>query len=206
MSLKKPDLSLNDAQIRRSFHAKKLRKQHAAPNTLVLDELGLQHGRCRADIAVINGHFIGYEIKSDEDSLGRLDLQVAAYNAVFDSVTVVVGTRHLIGVKTIIPEWWGIITATSGQRGAIHFETIRRAKLNLSTEDFSVAQLLWRKEAEEELIKIGVTGRILTKNRSTLYHELINALGASELRKVVRQRLMNRIDWRRPEQAFQYGD
>lgn len=206
MYSKKSESSLNDALIRQSFHEKKLRKQHAAANTLVLDELGLQHGRCRADIAVINGHFIGYEIKSDDDSLSRLNLQVTAYNAVFDNVTAVVGSRHLVGVQKIIPDWWGIMVALTGQRGAIHFETIRRAKMNLYTEDFSVAQLLWRKEAEEELIKLGITGRILSQNRSTLYNELIYALGASELRRVVRQRLKNRTGWRHLEQPSLCGD
>ena len=72
---------MNDAQIRSSFHSKKLRRHHATPDTLVVDELGLKHGKCRADIAVINGHLIGYEIKSDDDSLHRLARQVEAYNA-----------------------------------------------------------------------------------------------------------------------------
>jgi hypothetical protein len=39
---------------------------------LVLDELGIDHGRQRADIAVINGRMTGYEIKSDRDTLAPL--------------------------------------------------------------------------------------------------------------------------------------
>jgi len=202
----KRESTLNDAIIRQSFHHKKLRQHHAAPDTLVLDELGLQHGKCRADIAVINGHFVGYEIKSDDDSLCRLAQQVDAYNAVFDHITAVVGKRHLVGVGKIIPSWWGIVVAGKGQRGAIHFETVRRAKMNLSSDDFSVAQLLWRKEAEEELVKIGLTGSILRKNRSILYRELIDALGAHELRKIVRQRLKNRKGWRHLAPPSLYAD
>jgi len=63
---------MNDAGIRRNLHCKKLRRHHVDPDTLVVDELGLKHGKCRADIAVINGHLMGYEIKSDDDSLRRL--------------------------------------------------------------------------------------------------------------------------------------
>jgi hypothetical protein len=197
---------LNDAIIRQSFHHKKLRKHHAASDTLVLDELGLQHGRCRADIAVVNGHLVGYEIKSDDDSLNRLAQQVDAYNAVFDNITAVVGTRHLVGVDRMVPGWWGLMIASKGQRGAVHFETVRRATMNLSSDDFSVAQLLWRSEAEEELVKIGFTGKILKQNRSTLYKELIKTLGARKLRKVVRQRLKSRTGWRHPEPPSQCGD
>ena len=54
---------MNDGRIRAAFHGKILRRQHLCPETLVLDELGLMHGRCRADIAVVNGCLIGYEIK-----------------------------------------------------------------------------------------------------------------------------------------------
>ena len=189
---------MNDAQIRSSFHRKKLRRHHATPDTLVVDELGLKHGRCRADIAVINGHLIGYEIKSDDDSLHRLAQQVEVYNAVFDRATAVVGRRHLVGVKKLVPCWWGLMVAMAGQRGAIHFETIRRAALNPSADDFAVAQLLWRAEAEEELVKQGFSGRILRQKRSVLYREIVHVLGPRELRNVVRKRLQNRTDWRRP--------
>ncbi len=193
---------MNDAQIRSCFHHKKLRRLHAAPNTLVVDELGLKHGRCKADIAVINSHLIGYEIKSNDDSLHRLAEQVNTYNAVFDRATVVLALRHLKNVQKMIPCWWGITAAMEGQRGAIHFETVRRAALNPSPDEFAVAQLLWRNEAEEELAKRGTSGRVLKKKRSVLYRELVDILDARELRDVVRVRLKNRISWRCPERFF----
>jgi len=189
---------MNDAQIRSSFHSKKLRRYHADPDTLVVDELGLKHGRCRADIAVINGHLIGYEIKSDDDSLHRLAQQVETYSAVFDRATAVVGRRHLGDVKKLVPRWWGIVAAMEGQRGAIHFETVRRAALNPSTDDVVVAQLLWRNEVEEELVKRGVSGRILRQKRLVLYREIVHLLDARELRNVVRECLRSRTNWRCP--------
>lgn len=189
---------MNDAQIRSCFHSKMLCRYHADPDTLVLDELGLKHGRCRADIAVINGQLIGYEIKSDDDSLRRLAAQVDTYSAVFDRATLVVGGRHLRRTNDLVPPWWGITTALEGQRGAICFETVRRAAINPSTDEFAVAQLLWRNEAEEELAKRGVAGRILRQTRSVLYRELVDILGACELRSVVRERLKSRTGWRCP--------
>jgi len=64
--------SMNDALIRKRFHEQELMPYHTAPNALVIDELGLHHGSCRADIAIVNGRMIGYEIKGETDSLKRL--------------------------------------------------------------------------------------------------------------------------------------
>ena len=94
---------MNDEQIRQQFHRESLRRHHDDSETVVVDELGLKHGRCRADIAVINGHFTGYEIKSDNDSLRRLPVQIDVYSAVFDRASVIVGEKHACAVKSLIP-------------------------------------------------------------------------------------------------------
>ncbi len=187
---------MNDAQIRESFHRKRLRRYHEDPDTLVVDELGLKHGRCRADITVINGHLIGYEIKSDVDSLRRLDEQIKNYSDVFDRATLVVGENHLPKAQKLIPEWWGIICATEGRRESVHFETVSTAKINPSVDDFSVAQLLWRNEAQEVLVKLGFTGKLLRQKRSDLYRALVDSLGSHNIRNTVRECLKNRRNWR----------
>jgi hypothetical protein len=43
--------------------------------SLVVEELGLNQGDARIDVAVVNGHLHGYEIKSDRDSLRRFHRQ-----------------------------------------------------------------------------------------------------------------------------------
>jgi len=90
---------MNDLQIRKAFHRTFLRTHHRDPSTLVLDELGLQHGKSRADIAVINGDLSGFEIKSDVDSLQRLTRQIERYSAVFDLHSlwlIVTSTTHQV--------------------------------------------------------------------------------------------------------------
>ncbi len=187
---------MNDAQIRKNFHQKRLRRHHATRSTLVVDELGLKHGKCRADIAVINGHLIGYEIKSDDDSLDRLNGQIQIYGAVFDRASLVVGERHLKDAQRIVPKWWGVLAAREGQRGAVHFETVRKAGMNPSVDDFSVAQLLWRSEAVELLAKLDVSRRLLRRPRTVLYRELVRILKPRELRSAVRECLKDRRNWR----------
>lgn len=189
---------MNDAQIRESFHRKRLRRHHADPDTLVLDELGLRHGKCRADIAIINGHLIGYEIKSDEDSLSRLDDQIQAYSDVFDRASAVVGTRHARAVRSLVPDWWGIIVSHRGSRGAISFETARAPRVNRGVDLFAVAQLLWKEEAANILTELGVPQRALRQRRAVLYQLLVELLSPTELRYRVRECLKNRKNWRCP--------
>ena len=187
---------MNDAEIRQNFHRKILYRQHARHNTLVIDELGLQHGKCRADIAVVNGHLVGYEIKSDNDSLRRLRDQITAYNAVFDKAFIVVGNRHINRVQDRIPNWWGVIVSIKGPRGAINFDIIRRARTNKGVDPMSVAQLLWRSEAMEILTQRKVPPKMLRQPRAILYKYLAEQLKVCELRRTVREYLRKRRNWR----------
>ncbi len=50
-------------------------------DTLVVDELDLC-GLTRVDVAVVNGHLSGFEIKGSTDSLRRLPGQVTVYSQV----------------------------------------------------------------------------------------------------------------------------
>lgn len=197
---------MNDQQIRNSFHHKYLHKHHEDSATLVVDELGLQHGKCRADIAVINGHLIGYEIKSDADSLKRLDNQIASYNLVFDYISVIVAVCHLEETTTIVPDWWGIISVAEGKRGAIYFKTVRRSTQNRNVDKYAIAQLLWRNEAQEILASLGVHGKELRGKRSNLYTHIVERLNSSALRMVVKKYLMNRTNWRRRGQLLLSDD
>ena len=195
---------MNDAEIRQSIHRKLLRRQHARNDTLVIDELGLNHGKCRADIAVVNGHFVGYEIKSDDDSLRRLREQVKSYNAVFDTAFIVAGERHIDRIQQYVPDWWGVITSVKGLKDGINFELVRRARTNKNVDPMSVAQLLWRSEAMEILTQRQVPSKMLRQPRAALYEHLVELLSTSELRKTVREFLRKRRNWRCLELPSQY--
>jgi len=189
---------MNDLEIRQNFHRKRLQRQHAQKGTLVIDELGLNHGRCRADIAVVNGHLIGYEIKSNNDSLRRLKGQVESYNSVFDRISVIVDDRYVNSIQSHIPEWWGVIVSRRGSRGAVNFGTIRKAQTNKKVDPISIARLLWRNEAEEILRQKNLPPRILRQPRAILYDYLVDKLNICELRKVVRDYFKKRKNWRCP--------
>lgn len=187
---------MNDVEIRQNFHRKILRRQHAHKDTLVIDELGLNHGKCRADIAVVNGQFVGYEIKSNNDSLRRLEEQVKSYSAVFDRVSIIVGNRYIDSIQDYIPDWWGVIVSARGPRGAVNFDLIRKAQTNKNVDPISIAKLLWRNEAEEILMQKKMPSKILRQPRAILYECLVDVLNTCELRKIVRKYLKNRRNWR----------
>ena len=189
---------MNEAEIRDGFHRVRLTKYHSDPDARVVDELGLKHGRCRADIAVINSHLLGYEIKSDEDTMRRLDRQIGMYNAIFDYATVVVGVKHETEVFSLIPDWWGAIVCCQDCRTRISFQTIRAPRLNRGTDLFSIAQLLWRTEAMNILAEHGVQPSDLRQTREVLYGHLMDLLSPSDLRRQVRESLKKRPNWRCP--------
>lgn len=191
---------MNDDFIRRGFHQRVLQQRQSFKNALILDELGLCHGKWRADIAVINGSLIGYEIKSDKDSLDRLGEQVKAYNAVFDRSTIIVGSRYCKTVLSEVPDWWGIIVCIQKKRGGVQFDIQRRPKPNPSVDPLSVAKLLWRTEVIEILIGLGEPASLTRQSRSILYERLAGTIGLSELKRRVRENLRQRKNWRRPAQ------
>jgi hypothetical protein len=169
---------------------------HTAANALVIDELGLQHGRCRADIAIVNGRMVGYEIKGETDSLKRLREQVRAYNAVFDQATVITTTKHRQKVMAKIPRWWGVIICHAAPHRQITFQTWRQAKTNERVDSLAVARLLWKDEAAAILGKLGAPKSILREPRAKLYERLTEILELPQLQRKVRNCLRRRKNWR----------
>lgn len=187
---------MNDRDVRRALHQRLLMDHHGDSNTLVIDELGLRHGICRVDIAVVNKFLHGYEIKSDADTLERLPNQIFVYSSVLDRVTLVVGKTHIEKVEISIPDWWGIKAVTPGPRGGINFETYRPVKMNPKIDPLALAELLWRPEVVSILQKLGAPPGILRKPRARLYQYLAEVLRIGELRRVILHCLKVREKWR----------
>jgi hypothetical protein len=155
---------------------------------------------------VVNGHLIGYEIKSDNDSLRRLEEQVKSYNSVFDMVSIIVGDRYINSIQNHIPRWWGVIVSVRGPKGAVNFDIIRKARTNKNVDPVSLARLLWRNEAEEILRQKKLPPRILRKPRAILYEHLADKLNICELRRFIREYFKRRKNWRCPEPLSRYDD
>ena len=133
----------------------------------------------------------GYEIKSDVDSMSRLDRQSRGYGYVFDRMTLVTTAKHLEAGLAHVPAWWGIRLATMDKRGNVRLTWRRRPRRNAGVIANALVQLLWRDETIEELRARGI--RRMTKlDRWGCWMALVKAVGLAELRRIVIQRVKAR--------------
>ena len=189
-----------DKDVRQAVKDKILKAHINDPSTLVIDELGLDHGRNRVDIAVINGELHGYELKSDSDNLLRLPQQSKAYSSIMDKVTLVVGEKHAQEAINIIPDWWGVKIATMNHRGIVNIVTYRRNKKNKDIDPFELSKLIWKEEALALLaIKIKVDWRIRKLTRKDIYKLIVDTFSLNEIRDNTRAILKSRVNWRSGE-------
>jgi hypothetical protein len=80
-------------------------------------------GQCKADLVILNGTSTVYEVKSERDSLSRLERQVAAYAKVFARVYVIAGERHVAAVIASVPEEVGVLRLSNRRQ----ISTLREA-------------------------------------------------------------------------------
>jgi hypothetical protein len=189
-------IALNDKAIREALRAVLKRKHGDCPNTLIVEELGVEHGKSRIDVAVLNGSIHGYEIKSDFDSLSRLPAQVNHYSSVVDKATLVVGSKYATAGSAAVPPWWGVEICEVGINGVPQFKKLRKPKANPSQDGLALAMLLWRREAIDVLSELRVEAKALRVPRARLYEMMARDITVHRLRKIVRERLKARTDWR----------
>jgi hypothetical protein len=195
----KKSLNTTDQIIRVALRDE-LQKLHKDDPVKIIEELGINHGSARADLAAVNGTMHCYEIKSDRDTLLRLPAQIKAYNSVFDRVTIVVGLSHIFEAMEVIPNWWGIIVAKFDKDGAIVFSQIREAQLNQGRDSESIARLLWRKEALRILEEMDQAYGFRSKPRNVIYEKLAQSVELNDLANRVKEILCVRQAWRVPAQ------
>jgi len=184
-------MSTNDLLIRTSLKAELSYLYAEHPDAVCIDELSLLHGSCRADITIVDGVMHGYELKSDQDGLGRLPAQVDAYG-VFDFATLVVGERLLNKAIEIIPDRWGVCVARVDS-GRVVFRHLKLAMANSSPDPLSTVKLLWKNEALALLAESGGKSRAATlTRREWIYFELMAHVEFERLRDAVRRCLKKR--------------
>ncbi len=171
-----------------------LRLLHESDDSLIRHEVGVCAGSRRIDVAVLNGEFAGYEIKSDEDRLIRLARQADAYGRVLDRAVIVTTSRHMDKAVAILPKWWGVMVARQ-EYGQVVLEPTRMPDINDRHDAYALCQMLWREEALEELTVRGKARGLSAKARHYVWMALSAAVSLAELRGIVRVRLRERPSW-----------
>lgn len=186
---------MRDADVRHALH-KYLVEHHSdeLDQTRFVDELDLC-GEVRVDVAVINGRLAGYELKSERDTLRRLPTQVAVYSRVLDCAILVVAERHVEHARTLLPEWWGVMVATSSSSGVV-LEHESHPEENPRVVPQDLVRLLWRDEVLVQLERRELDHGYRSKSRAILSKRLADSVPLVELQAIVRDVLKSREGWR----------
>ncbi len=91
--------------------AKILLHRHSHKTATLLTEVAVSE--CKADLVLINGTTVAYEIKTELDSLERLATQLQAYRRAFDKVYVVTHQTCADRLSQQLPEGVGLISLTN---------------------------------------------------------------------------------------------
>jgi hypothetical protein len=164
-------------------------------DALVRHELGLHEGKRRIDVALIDSHLSGWEIKSDVDTLVRLAGQASVYGQVFDFVTIVTTARYVERAVAMLPDWWGVVVAGRAEGSGVELTPLREATPNDSVDAMSLVQLLWREEALDVLRAHGMARGLSSKARWYVWSRLAESMSLDELKAIVRQQIRGREEW-----------
>ena len=187
---KKPALS--DAEIRPALRSKILGDYGDEQDTVLIEELGLSRGRVRVDMALVNGHIHGFEIKSDRDSLKRLAGQAEIYCKVFDHMTMVTGKRHLNEVLESLPPWWSVLQIVQ-KAGVIWFKSHRKGKRNPKRDPRTLVELLWLDDAIALLEQRNLARGFRGKPRGVVWDKVCDCYTLDEIADTVRECLKARV-------------
>ncbi|HAO09378.1 sce7726 family protein [Chryseobacterium sp. APV1] len=181
---------MKDLCIRKLLKEKELVSYINDNKSKVVDELNLPVAKARIDIAVINGAFHGYEIKSASDTLQRLPSQIEAYTKVFDYLSIVTEKKYSKKILEFIPKFIGLIECCEND-----ITIIRKPKLNKNKDGFFIAKLLWRNEIIDILTEYQIPFK--KKDRNWILCEILSSnLDIKILSNNVREKLKNRVEWK----------
>lgn len=178
--------ALRDSDIRPAL--RRFVQASDAPDSVLIEELGLKKGTVRVDLAVVNGIMHAYEIKSDFDTLRRLTTQAEHYGKCFDQVSLVLGPRHITVARASVPKWWGLVRVTAGVDGP-EFRIVRRPRNNPTRDARAIVELLWRGETLALLERIGRADGVRSKPRDVLWDKASQCLTLEEIAAAVRSHL-----------------
>lgn len=182
---------ITEAELRRCVHSA-LTVRAEARGARVFQELQIEHGAARVDLALVSDRLEAFELKSDLDTLGRLHNQIHAYNRFFDRITLVTGPVFSDVARSILPGWWGIAIVHRHHDGSLTLVELRESQDNPAQDRLSLAMCLWKDEAKA-VVTANSDERPAKRLTKTQLHEWIAAnLGVDAIRDSVTRWLLNR--------------
>ena len=146
--------------------------------------------KTRADaLLVTESEMIGFEFKSDKDTLARLEHQIHDYERFCDRNYLVTGQKYVEKAPEELPEHWGIYLVYLDNEETLQLECIRKAKANNKRMRLhNQLRLLWRSELIP-IIKKYKLGGVTKKNKL----ELVRTLEHNLSKKIQQQELLETL-------------
>jgi len=182
-------MTLNDQDLRRVLLEELYLQYKDDKNTRIINELGIDHGASRVDVAVVNGIIHGYEIKSDVDNLYRLPRQISYYNKLFQRMTIVTTKKYYLKVREMVPPWWGIlIISNDGSRLICK----RKGRYRNQQDKKILLKLLWKRDLEGLVDYANLPKSLKKKRKHYLLNYFEEYLDIKEVQNFVYTILKNR--------------
>ncbi len=105
------------------------KKKQAFKDVVILNEFGINFSK--ADFLAVNGHVTIYEIKTDLDSLSRLDGQIEDYLKVAQYVNIVTSPKFVNALSEHIPSNVGILVFNEKNKLEIYREAILNINIDM---------------------------------------------------------------------------
>lgn len=143
-------------------------------------------------LLVTEEEIIGFEFKSDKDTLTRLEHQIHDYERFCDRNYLVTGQKFIEKAPAEIPEHWGIYLIYLDDAEVLQLECIRKAQPNSKRMRLhNQLRLLWRSELIP-IIRKHQLGGVTKKNKlelvRTLEHHLSKEIQRQELLEALIER------------------
>jgi hypothetical protein len=146
--------------------------RHSAKTATMLTEFRV--GKSKADCVILNGKSTCYEIKTEFDSLNRLESQLQDYTRLFDEVYVVCSENHLEQVLSMVPPNVGVLTLNKNN----YFNSKKKASFRKCPLDRDMLFKSLRKSEYMELTRMltGVAPNVANgKIFSACFDVILNA-------------------------------
>ncbi|MBN3065147.1 sce7726 family protein [Pectobacterium aquaticum] len=157
-------------------------KKGLLDDAAIINEMVVANWSRRADLAVANGHLQAFEIKSDFDSLKRLDGQLETFTSRFEKVTVVCSPKFTYEVTKKVTPDVGVIEYLNTNKG-IHFKIIQRGRVSIIGNKNIYMSFLLKKELQLLLIENGK--RFLSESGRETLERIAEQIPLSKIRKFV---------------------
>jgi hypothetical protein len=184
---------LRDGDIRWPLQAWLEQKYGHDGSSGIIHELEIPRPSGRVDLAVINGEMVGFEIKSDADTLCRLPRQTASFCAVFNKMYFVTTNTHLREARAKIPRWWGLLIARK-EDDFVSFRSLRKSKLNKNVSNASLVSLLSRDELITFIKINGPIRKVRELRKSALQSYIISEYDSACISEGVKRIIRTRCE------------